>query len=987
MGRLVCISVILLLSQLASAAEVWKDCQSTYMFDGGRTVSEAKSSKDGLFLEMPDNAAVLELVTVKIYVNDPFIKKNANLVEFLCDPGSCAISSSGKEMDYDSGYPFTNMPYSGEGVIELKMRNSYTDAQKSGINYLGVRFIQLKAPLAAGEYDKCQAEANKNGTAWYQFQCQKASPYKKLCGQEKCDVAFKRVGMVAKEFKSHLVQMESKPPATATNKPSSSAPIDDVYQSKYDSYQATTPSGKQQYCSRGLTIGIYPNVAMESVKQLEANYGANAKKYAPTNPPGGLAAGKSFEIYERDAVGTPTCDHIGCGELFDYDIGYTLIGDMQPEGTGTIRVTVSKKDCVAKSALKSEIDKTVAETKAFLASYRQKAATPQDFKGPVCSDVKATPTEPGTLTGRITDGHDHPMPYMKLTLEVAGMKTVGYTDEAGNYEFKDVKGLKPDDKNPPEATLKAEMSYWRDGKNYFTILYGNDVKYLTKEFKLESERDLQQDIDFKLQAPQAAKKAVIGGAKYETNYFLYWLADIAPIYYHMSDTVDFYLTIVGAKIDYKLPVEVNIEVDKGTWYDMSYSGIVIKASDAAYNNLNRPKNREYHEFAHHVMYVEYGDWPDGRNLPDVVPHKGYLNPSTGDSWVEGFAEFMAMANAEYTNLPENQPPEKYASFGSLETNLKVWQWNGFSEEFSIAGYLWDLHDKNNDEGDTISLSLQQMWPIMKVKRKDFYEYHKAFKQAFPSQANVIDQIAINHGLWADTNRGNGRYDADEPHRDGSSPRNNSRYDAGEYFIDYPFNWTHETNEVVGKATNYQRGNRSMAGYIPDAFIKVEDTKVWLYKVQVHFNNPAQGTDYEYETENRGGLIYLMPLPEDVEGTITLSPNSQDYTSVKPYTITVSEYRRKYYESEGNGFFDKHNFELKSKGTKNDPVPMGLQGSKPEWFTDGGYDVKGPPPTMKSRDSGGSTGGFDAKTICPCLPLLPMILAGLISVVAKARLGI
>jgi hypothetical protein len=158
MGRLALYaSLFLLLTSSVSASDKWQDCSVATIFDGGKTISEAKSPTDGLYMQMPDNVAVMESFDVKVYINDPNIRKNANLLEFLCEPGSCAVAAPGKDVDYSSGYPFQNMKYSGEATIDLKVRNAHTDSQKSGINYLALRFIQIKAPLAAGEYDKCNA--------------------------------------------------------------------------------------------------------------------------------------------------------------------------------------------------------------------------------------------------------------------------------------------------------------------------------------------------------------------------------------------------------------------------------------------------------------------------------------------------------------------------------------------------------------------------------------------------------------------------------------------------------------------------------------------------------------------------------------------------------------------------------------------------------------------------------------------------------------
>jgi hypothetical protein len=310
-----------------------------------------------------------------------------------------------------------------------------------------------------------------------------------------------------------------------------------------------------------------------------------------------------------------------------------------------------------------------------------------------------------------------------------------------------------------------------------------------------------------------------------------------------------------------------------------------------------------------------------------------MNPSTGDSYVEGFAEYMALVIAEYT---AEANPTQYPTGWDIEENYKAWERRGRSEERAVAGVLWDLYDNKNDAGDTVSIPLDKMWEILKVRRKDFYEYYKAFKAAYPDKD--IDSVFKEHGFFADKQPGNGRWDkAIEPCRDTNKDGNCT---AGEVFVDYGMvgnetKMAYDAGEVVGQATNYNRGDRSMDGTIPDAFIAAPDTRVRYYKVRIHYNDPSQGTDREYRTENREGLIYVSPLPEGVDATITVSVDSLDYSSAAPYTITSQEYDRNYASSYGIGSFDSHDFQLQPTGRKEDPVN---EYGEPRWNIDGGYDA-------------------------------------------------
>jgi hypothetical protein len=575
------------------------------------------------------------------------------------------------------------------------------------------------------------------------------------------------------------------------------------------------------------------------------------------------------------------------------------------------------------------------------------------------------------VKGRVTDGNGHHMPYVKVGVLFGGVEHSGVTDEAGNYAIR-VKDLFPDDDKPPNVTVKLELSYVREGINYFNVLWGTAPIVLEKTFGVEDDADLTQNIDLHFNSPAPKTEDVIGGSYVKLNaggVILIDLSNLAGVYYYMADITDLYLTILDAKIDYKLPVDVRVGYSDGTFYRSGDSSIYIDYGDYAYSDTDRPKNREYHEFSHHMMYDYYGGWPDDDSLVGNVNHDGYINPSTADSFIEGFAEFMAMAMAGYSNDPDPQvtPAEQYPTGWNAENNYKAWERRGRSEERAVAGYLWDLYDKDNEQGDSVTLSMQEMWPVLAVKRANFLEYHRAFKTAFPRQADAMDKIAVLHGLFADTNPGNGKWDAYEPLRD---TNNNSRHDAGEEYVDYGVvgNTTgmeYTEGETAGRATNYNRQTRSKAGLIPNAFIKVSDTEVQFYKVKVHFNSPSQGGDYEYRTEVREGLLYLDPLPEGVDATISITPDSRDYTAQKTYTITSREYDRKYYDAPlGQGYFDEHTFDLKPTGLHVDP-PLPPEDKKPKWNTDRGYDNNPP-----------GEG-------CCCLPLLPAAIALIASILLGA----
>jgi hypothetical protein len=475
------------------------------------------------------------------------------------------------------------------------------------------------------------------------------------------------------------------------------------------------------------------------------------------------------------------------------------------------------------------------------------------------------------------------------------------------------------------------LSYIRDGKNYFTVLdhlRGDKLVMVEKNFSLETELDKTQNFDYGTTSfTDTSSTSNLGNLKH-----------LGPIYAHLSEVTDFALTVLKADIDYKLPVDVTFASADSTAYYTDTSSIEIKNTDSAYGVSNRPDNREYHEFCHHILFSQW----NGSGLRGVGDenHGGYINTGTGDSYTEGFAEFCAMACSKFKGDPK---PEIYAGFGSFELNYKAWGTRGLVEELAVNGILWDMYDDKNDANDTISVPLDQMWAVMKVKRADFYEYYKAFRAAFPDKADGIDKIFVDHGFFADQNNGNHVRDDFEPFRDTDG---SGAYNVGDFFVDYGGdvdgeNMSYTVGDIIGKATNYERVNRTSVVKIPGSYVKASDPNVLTYKVMIHLKNPAQGEDFEYKVDVVDGLVYLAPLPEDLEADITITPDTREYTSDKPYTTTNKEYLQKYYSApETQGYFDSHDFEVKPTGVKEDKGISEKGATSPTPNNNGGTENNG-----------------------------------------------
>ncbi|MBU1866448.1 MAG: hypothetical protein KKE89_08545 [Actinobacteria bacterium] len=109
----------------------------------------------------------------------------------------------------------------------------------------------------------------------------------------------------------------------------------------------------------------------------------------------------------------------------------------------------------------------------------------------------------------------------------------------------------------------------------------------------------------------------------------------------------------------------------------------------------RPFNGEYHEFGHALMADAFGGFMP--NVPDSVNHAGYANPTSTDSWTEGFAEWFSTQVTRHVDGRVRW--WLYPISGqiiSLEDDRVVTGNQGKDEELAIAAILVDMVDGDAD---------------------------------------------------------------------------------------------------------------------------------------------------------------------------------------------------------------------------------------------------------------------------------------------------
>jgi len=546
-----------------------------------------------------------------------------------------------------------------------------------------------------------------------------------------------------------------------------------------------------------------------------------------------------------------------------------------------------------------------------------------------------------TVHGSVSNVDDEPLPFARTVIKINGKEHETYTDKDGDYAIK-----VPKPKKDSDSWLYVSLNYKRDNKNYFNVYYlASQNRYQDMWFG--------KKVDLSASDVEANLKAKIGS--FEKSTFTTpqqqdrWLEDSAAAYYHMHEAVDFCLITLKADIDNKLPVDLWLgNLNGETKYLADSTDILIEAVRSNRNNPNQPWI-PYHEFAHHLMYSEYKGPLATKSAEGMRNHGGFINPNSADAWTEGFAEFIAVAMAKHNG---NRQYATYGNLANFDDTYRVWENRGYREEYAVADTLFDLYDEG-------TLSLEDLWSVMRQKHETVFDFYNALKSAHPRKAEAIDKAFIAHAIFSDTAVGNKKRDSFEPFNDVNGDR---AYQVGEVFVDYGC----QTNEselvykkgyTVGKPTNYERPARAYGGMVPDYFLSVTDTQVWLYDVKVDYAD-GQGKDYTYTSVSQGGKLYIHPLPFGVKAIITVTPQSKDFTTDQPYIITSSKMSSDWLLAEGKGAFDTHTFNLKPTGSTLDPpAPEGIDAAV---IMDNDDSPSEKPQLIQmniGESTGGSSGGF------------------------------
>jgi hypothetical protein len=144
------------------------------------------------------------------------------------------------------------------------------------------------------------------------------------------------------------------------------------------------------------------------------------------------------------------------------------------------------------------------------------------------------------------------------------------------------------------------------------------------------------------------------------------------------------------------PPEVLCPVDPGVHFFRTQAGqpFIAVSSSLSSSGPADMANMLGHEFGHFFMFSAFGGIP---LAPGTTNHGGYyVNTSSSDAWVEGFASFYSlMIRRQVSGQPETTV---VGSAGDMEGDLPAYFNAGRWEEFAVVGILLDLSDGPGDTG-------------------------------------------------------------------------------------------------------------------------------------------------------------------------------------------------------------------------------------------------------------------------------------------------
>jgi len=411
--------------------------------------------------------------------------------------------------------------------------------------------------------------------------------------------------------------------------------------------------------------------------------------------------------------------------------------------------------------------------------------------------------EQQTLYGVIFD--DLGNRYQDLTIHLSwdGVhQDTTWTDQDGYFEFTTINGQPITLPLNGMGEIKIEFV---DRDNMFEIrdLKNEKTKPVSVTYPVTSisnEAELEYNIGFFTDMADDPDTPLVDEALTDDNALIFYYTNIAKKFYEDKLNYFFINTPLYVLTENKNTDEAyfssdqNPEINGKTKYPMIYfsSPTLLRTTREA------PINREFHEFSHYVMWDMYGELPPNHYDRDFAGnwialdtnHDCFINHCSSDSYVEGFAEFMALVINKEMNVKPPQvsiiPDFAWSRYpvGTTDYYLEYNLDQVKDEELSFASLLWDLYDGVEAvDQDNIDLSLEDVWLIISQPYlcPEYYRYNSALlitekldetttefryihyiidlydglmenELFYTYSANDIDSIFVSHKIFNDTNQ-------------------------------------------------------------------------------------------------------------------------------------------------------------------------------------------------------------------------------------------
>lgn len=404
----------------------------------------------------------------------------------------------------------------------------------------------------------------------------------------------------------------------------------------------------------------------------------------------------------------------------------------------------------------------------------------------VGKDVRDPAWQPGSsdLTVSFKDVQNHELHGMKVELYrmTDGVLTptniVPSNTAGGQYQFENV----------PEGTYHVRAALQDIENSAFDVRYDyfpgspKDAPVSADFVVVVGPSNLNKDLVFSILESDLAATSVDGSASL-------FLGDLAVIYYNTATFVNWAKNSLGADLRSSVAVHAfatsgpdgRAPSEYGAGYFARWFRIIMSTNASLIDSRDDdgdecPLNCEWHEYTHHMDFLNRLMGSACVPLAGDSNHGGYANSSTCDSLNEGIASFLP---AMFTGNPD------YAGVADLEDHIKAWHVGfGFDgktyprEDLAVAALLWDLVDDDADVlhtsavapgtlpqhvpvayDDDVAIPLTTLWQILGTQQPGSV---RALQQHFnginsaplvdldgdgTSDINVYDSLFLMHGFY------------------------------------------------------------------------------------------------------------------------------------------------------------------------------------------------------------------------------------------------